>query len=55
MCTKLDFTLVIAFKFNIHVTTPSSLMTASDGIIVTARVGAASYLEPLPYLSYLRP
>ena len=48
ICTKgqVDFTLVIAFQFNSHFTTPSSLMTASDGIIETVRVGAVSYLEP---------
>ena len=57
ICTKgqVHFTLVIAFQFNIHVTTPSFLITASDGITGTVRVGAASYLEPLPYLPYLRP
>ena len=52
---QVHFTLVIAFQFNIHVTTTSFLITASDGIIGTVRVGAASYLEPLPYLPYLRP
>ena len=57
ICTKgqVDFTLVIAFQFISHFTTPSSLITTSDGITGTVRVGAASYLEPLPYLPYLRP
>ena len=52
---QVDFTLVIAFQFNSHFTTPSSLITALDGIIGKVRVRAVSYLEPLPYLPYLRP